>query len=108
MLVIGRSYWVGPIQEVGVDTGTAKLADETTEQAVEGDTAKLADETTEQSVEGKEAETEAETEAEAETVAGAVAEAVTGKALTAGTKLMAYCGGRTAGTKTGAAFETGL
>ena len=31
MLVIGRSYWVGAIQEVGVERGTAKLADETTE-----------------------------------------------------------------------------
>ena len=51
MLVIGRSYWVVPIQEVEVETGTAKLADETMEQTVEGDTAKLADETMEQSVE---------------------------------------------------------
>ena len=31
MLVTGRSYWVEPIQEVGVETGTAKLADETME-----------------------------------------------------------------------------
>ena len=31
MLVIGRSYWVESIQEVEVETGIAKLADETTE-----------------------------------------------------------------------------
>ena len=31
MLVIGHSYWVEPIQEVEVGTGTAKLADETME-----------------------------------------------------------------------------
>ena len=34
MLVIGRSYLVGPIQEVG--EGTAKQADEKTEYLVEG------------------------------------------------------------------------
>ena len=52
MLVIGRSYWVEPIQEVEEEVegkeadltegGTAKLADETIENSVEGTTARLA------------------------------------------------------------------
>ena len=53
MLVIGRSYWVVPIQDdddVKTEAGT-KLAEETTGTtgtAVQGGRASLADETTEQ------------------------------------------------------------
>ena len=100
MLVMGRRYWVGPIQEVEeeMEGGTAKLADETIENSVEGTdpteggTAKLADETIENSVEGNSVEgtdpkktAEEEAEAETEETEALIAESV----LTAGTKLIA-------------------
>ena len=78
MLVIGRSYWVVPIQEE-----TTKLADETTENSDEG------------------------TDPEPETAPLTVETAETETVLSAGTKLMAYRGGKAAGTKAGAT-GTGL
>ena len=91
MLVIGRSYWVVPIQDEDMKTDAGmKLAEEITEKSLatgerEGDTGA-----------GTEAEKEREAKAEAETedeVGGVEAEtgALTTEkgALTAGTKLMA-------------------
>ena len=80
MLVIGRSYSVGPIQEGDDETG-----------AVTDEITKLAEEITEKPVEGKTGTLKT----------GAAA------AGAAGTKSIAYRGGNSAGTKTGA-FVTGL
>ena len=94
MLVIGRSYWVVPIQDEEVKTeGGTKLAEETTENSV-GETKALAD--------------NVETDAGiTETDAGITGvDAGTG-ASAAGTKLTTRRGGRTAGTKTGVLL-TGL
>ena len=85
MLVIGRSYWVGPIQEEDEETGmvtdgTTKLTEEIMEWSVEGP--------------GKTG------------ITAAVLTGTTGVGLT-GTKSIAYRGGNSAGKKTGA-FGTGL
>ena len=100
MLVIGRSYWVVPIQneDMKAESGM-KLAEEIIEKS-SVPTADGGAETTYGVVETTVGtELTAETVAKAEAVADVVAEGV----LTAGTILMAYCGGRTAGTKTGKA-----
>ena len=74
MLVIGRSYWVVPIQddEVKTEAGT-KLTEETTEKSETGQGGKTGEDETTSGVTGTE---------------------------TAGIKLIAYRGGRAAGTKT--------
>ena len=96
MLVIGRSYWVVPIQDEDVkkEAGT-KLAEETTEKSsVTGTTTGAGPEAGAETEVDKEreakveAETEEVEEVEAETGAETEATAET-ETLTAGTKLMA-------------------